>query len=58
MLNEYDIAHAKTEMHNSGNDAYYTIKLLEKMNIKPQPEIKKVVEPTIAHKNKPKIRLR
>lgn len=58
MLNEYDIAHAKTEMHNSGNDAYYTIKLLEKMNNKTQPEIVEVVSPTIEHKNKSKMSLK
>lgn len=55
MLNEYDIAHTKTEMHNSGNDAYYTIKLLEKMNHKTQPEIEKIIEPNIESKNKPKM---
>lgn len=57
MLHEYDIDHVKTEMHNSGNDAYYTIKLLEKMNNKKQPEMVDVVIPIIEHKNKPKMSL-
>ncbi len=31
MLDKYEINHTKKELHNSGNDAYYTIKLLENM---------------------------
>jgi len=53
MLTEYEIDHSKKEMHNSGNDAYYTIKLLDKMNQKPQPQSIEVIEP----KNKPKFKL-
>lgn len=54
LLTEFEIDHTKKEMHNSGNDAYYTIKLLEKMNNKSQPEIVEVVETIIQHKNKVK----
>lgn len=34
LLTEYGIEYTKKELHNSGNDAYYTVKLLEKLNQK------------------------
>jgi hypothetical protein len=41
LLTEYEIDYTKKEMHNSGNDAYYTVKLLEKIlnNSKQNQEI-------------------
>lgn len=58
MLTEFEIDHTKKEMHNSGNDAYYTVKLLEKLNIKPIPETVIEIITTVEKKIKPKMSIK
>jgi DNA polymerase II large subunit len=58
MLTEFEIDHTKKEMHNSGNDAYYTVKLLEKLNIKPIPETVIEIITTVENKIKPKMSIK
>lgn len=55
LLTQYEITHAKSEMHNSGNDAYYTVKLLEKLNNKPKSEVTIDIMPAVENKAKPKM---
>lgn len=55
LLETYGVEYKKTEMHNSGNDAYYTMKLLEKINTKPEATI--VQEQTVDNKTKPKLKI-
>jgi hypothetical protein len=58
LLTEYGIEYTKKELHNSGNDAYYTVKLLEKLNSKPTPEVAIEVDPPLENKIKPKTSLK
>jgi len=52
MLDKYEIEHAGKELHNSGNDAYYTMKLLEKLNIKSNPELTVDIDSIVENKRK------
>lgn len=58
MLTDYGIEYTKKELHNSGNDAYYTVKLLEKMNNKSTPEVVEEIIPTVENKLKTKMSLK
>lgn len=58
LLTEYGIEYTKKELHNSGNDAYYTVKLLEKLNNKPTPEVVVELMNAVENKTKPKIGLK
>lgn len=52
LLETYEIEHKKTEMHNSGNDAYYTMKLLDKLNINNNLELAVDINLTAEKKTK------
>lgn len=54
MLTDYGIEYSKKELHNSGNDAYYTVKLLENMNNKKKPELTIETKPLVVPKTKTK----
>lgn len=58
LLTEYGIEYTKKELHNSGNDAYYTVKLLEKLNNKPTPEMVVELLTAVESKTKPKMNLK